>query len=369
MGTTVQYDGATIGTFSKGTKALATSARWMKDDIIITDTGMDADDSLYQDKNGFITVSDDYGTATHTEPLTITENGTYNAPTNTAYDSVTVAVPCDSFIESVIDKSVTEVSASDFSGATSVGAYSFYNCTDLESVALPNNITSIGDYAFYGCSKLSSVTLPKNITTLGGRYAFSRCTSLTNIDLSNITTLQPYSLELCGLTSIYMPNYKVAGSGYDIFNCTALVNLSMPNLATGNLSYFARYCSSLVNVVLPSFVGVVNSNAFRDCTSLKKFDSNPSTINNNNNFDSTALDTIILRNNSSICNLNGINSFNNTPFASGGSGGTLYVPEALIETYQSATNWSTILGYENNQILPIEGSQYEHYYADGTPIE
>ena len=53
---------------------------------------------------------------------------------------------------------------------------------------------------------------------------------------------------------------------------------------------------------------------------------------------------------------------------SNGSGGTLYVPQALISTYQSATNWSTILGYANNQILPIEGSIYENQYADGTPF-
>ena len=48
--------------------------------------------------------------------------------------------------------------------------------------------------------------------------------------------------------------------------------------------------------------------------------------------------------------------------------GKLYVPSSLISSYQAATNWSTILGYANNQILPIEGSMYETQYADGTPI-
>jgi hypothetical protein len=27
------------------------------------------------------------------------------------------------------------------------------------------------------------------------------------------------------------------------------------------------------------------------------------------------------------------------------------------------------MGYPNNHIEAIEGSQYEHYYADGTPVE
>lgn len=53
---------------------------------------------------------------------------------------------------------------------------------------------------------------------------------------------------------------------------------------------------------------------------------------------------------------------------SGGTGGTLYVPSALKSTYESNTNWATILGYSNNQIKTIEGSIYDGYYADGTPI-
>ena len=61
-------------------------------------------------------------------------------------------------------------------------------------------------------------------------------------------------------------------------------------------------------------------------------------------------------------------SFSNTPFDNGGTGGALYVPAALISAYQGAANWSTILGYPNNRILPIEGSAYETRYADGTEV-
>ena len=67
-----------------------------------------------------------------------------------------------------------------------------------------------------------------------------------------------------------------------------------------------------------------------------------------------------------MANVNALN--NSNPFANGKSGGTLYVPADMISSYQSATNWSTILGYANNQILPIEGSIYETQYVDGTPI-
>ena len=79
------------------------------------------------------------------------------------------------------------------------------------------------------------------------------------------------------------------------------------------------------------------------------------------------LATLIIRKNAVIA-IQNVNVLLDTPFASSGTGGTLYVPQSLISDYQSATNWSTILGYANNSIQAIEGSIYETQYADGTPI-
>lgn len=301
MSTTVTYNNVTSTPFSKTTKYLNTAGKWVEQDIRVTDTGMSEDDSLYQDMNGFITVSDDYSTATHTESLTITENGTYNAPTNTAYSSVKVAVPCDSFIESVIDKSVTEVTAEDLEGVEKIGDYAFYGCTNLESVELPDEITTIGSYVFCNCS------------------------NATNINLTNITTIGQQSFN--GVTC----------------------NLVFPKLTT---------TTNTVNT-LSTFKGY-KVDFGKDFYSMNNW-----TFNGMN--DTTPMDTVILRRSISAVTLTGISGWGGK--FTNGTGGTLYVPQALIETYQSATNWSTILGYENNQILPIEGSQYEYYYANGTPIE
>ena len=61
------------------------------------------------------------------------------------------------------------------------------------------------------------------------------------------------------------------------------------------------------------------------------------------------------------CYLGNVSAFTGTPFASGGTGGTLYVPQDLISSYQADTKWSTVLGYNaNNQIKAIEGSPYEN---------
>lgn len=76
--------------------------------------------------------------------------------------------------------------------------------------------------------------------------------------------------------------------------------------------------------------------------------------------------TIILRK-TSIATLANINSFNGTPFASGGTGGTIYIPQSLYNhlgdggssDYKAASNWSTIDGYGTITWAQIEGSPYE----------
>ena len=123
-------------------------------------------------------------------------------------------------------------------------------------------------------------------------------------------------------------------------------------------------------IVLPK-VYETATNGCNGCTSLNKFDmlgGNSKKFEAQMFYGCTNLKVLIIRDSSRVYSLSNINVFTNSPFASGKSGGTLYVPSALISSYQSATNWSTILGYSTNSIAAIEGSEYENAYADGTPI-
>ncbi|MGM9600946.1 MAG: leucine-rich repeat protein [Faecousia sp.] len=65
-------------------------------------------------------------------------------------------------------------------GVTNIGHYSFYKCTNLKSVTLPQSLLVIGNYAFYGCTGLTSITIPKSVTTIR-TMAFYKCTSLSRI--------------------------------------------------------------------------------------------------------------------------------------------------------------------------------------------
>lgn len=84
-----------------------------------------------------------------------------------------------SVLASIIDRSI---SGSFSSNASSVGAYTFYFCSKLSSVSLPN-ATYIGDSVFVGCSNLTTIsvgTRRSGVCQLGSN-AFNGCTNLTNI--------------------------------------------------------------------------------------------------------------------------------------------------------------------------------------------
>ena len=72
----------------------------------------------------------------------------------------------------------------------------------------------------------------------------------------------------------------------------------------------------------------------------------------------TKFTTLILRS-ATLVNLTSTNTFTSTPFAIGGTGGTVYVPAALIESYKTATNWSALYEAGTCNFVAIEGSEYE----------
>ena len=169
------------------------------------------------------------------------------------------------------------------------------------------------------------------------------------------------------ITRISMPNLIGTGAGgYQFAGCTSLIDLHVPNASVGQ--HFIDGCTSLETFVSIRELASSNGSDFANCTALKTVDLNMNRLTTLCFSNDVALTKLIMRRSTAIATLQNINVFNNTPFASGKSGGTLYVPQALIASYQAATNWSTILGYPNNQILSIEGSIYETKYADGTPI-
>ena len=196
-----------------------------------------------------------------------------------------------------------------FSKATEIGDCAFHSCEYLQSADFPE-ATSIGGTAFTGCNSLKEAVFPK-VTAMKGN-AFQNCIALESIVFPLLTALNPYSFTYTKLTEAAFPS---AAAVY----IYALANNSL-----------------LERVILPK-AAEIGANAFRQCAKLS---------------------TLVLGNTEGVCTLGGTNAFYGTPFASGGSGGTVYVPEALIGSYQEATNWSTLYAAGSCSFQAIEGSEY-----------
>lgn len=88
------------------------------------------------------------------------------------------------------------------SGITTIGSMSFYECTALTSVTIPNSVTEIGTNAFESTA-LTSVVIPDSVTIINGQ-AFSRCTALTSVVIGRaVTEIGFYAFDRCtALSSI-----------------------------------------------------------------------------------------------------------------------------------------------------------------------
>lgn len=251
-----------------------------------------------------------------------------------------------------------------------------------ESLAFPNGFVDAIDAIETGGGGDLDALIDRSITsiendtvTVIGRSAFAYCKSLVSASFPNVTTINSDSFADCtALKNVYLPRaYTLAG-----FIRSGIEEINRTNFARAvRCSSSAFYqCTSLRIAVFghetpyePSKNSAVfDGSVFINCSNLEVFDSYISMSRGGDFVNCSKLSTIILRRSGRLFALGATSWFQRTPFASDGAGGTVYVPQALLSDYQNATNWSTILSYENNKILPIEGSQYENYYADGTPV-
>lgn len=171
------------------------------------------------------------------------------------------------------------------------------------------------------------------------RYAFAYHRYITSVSAANAKTVENNAFNGCqGMKEFYLPKVETVGQSA-FYACDALKELTLPSvwrLDYGSLA--AGNATVLEKIDIGPGVSKTSGNAFGGCK---------------------ALTILILRRTEGIVALNNVNDFNRTPFASGGTGGTVYVPSALIETYKTATNWSTLFAAGTCKFVAIEGSEYE----------
>jgi len=127
-----------------------------------------------------------------------------------------------------------------------------YDCNNLTSITLGENIKVISAESFYQCNKLTNVVIPDGLQAILYR-AFAK-TAITEINLKNITGLGAQSFEHCY-------NLETIDWGACLWG--------------GKIDYRTFYmCNSLKEINIPDNVEVVGTDAFNGCTSVTSIDLN-----------------------------------------------------------------------------------------------
>ena len=255
---------------------------------------------------------------------------------------------------------------------TSIETYAFYSCFYLTATSLPSGITSIGPNAFEGCKRLALTSLPSGITQICGA-AFRGCEALALTSLpSGVTNIGPNAFENCyALTLTTLPSSVTTIGTGTFLCCDHITSIScdgeITSMSTSNFCGSSSHPMALTSASFPNmkisalYYNFGNSTAANACQQLTFADIGKTASLQANAFANCyKLQTLVLRKTESICTMASSGLFANTPMSGyNGLTGTVYVPNDLISTYQTATNWSTLYNNGTVTFVKIEGSAYD----------
>ncbi len=154
---------------------------------------------------------------------------------------------------------------------TSIGDGSFYGCSKLTSVEIPNTVTSIGSSAFIDCDRLKILEIPNSVTSIGDE-AFWGCDGLTSVEIPNsVTEIGRYAFCNCdGLTSIDIPSSVTSIGGEAFSECKSLTNVTIGNSVTEIGEYAFYCCGRLTSLTIGRSVKAIGEYAFSGCSAIKE---------------------------------------------------------------------------------------------------
>lgn len=291
--------------------------------------------------------------------LDVTENGEHNV---TSYEKVNVNVVSTSKFLEMVAKTVTTLTEEDMEGVTSIGGYSFFRATTLESIFIPEGVKTLGESAFGYCTALHTMYLPSTInmsrhnvfqyasSTLQNIYFNGTIYQWCNIAFSNEFSTPVYhskklyikntntnDYEL--LTDLIIPANVSTVGGYAWAYNEALTSVTFEAGTTKTLNAFAFYkCYGLTSVTLQEGLTTLNRYAFAQCTALTEI-TIPSSV--------TKIEGASLAIGTST-NKATIKMLGSTPPTLGSSGidsttiEKIEIPSGSLSAYSSATNWSAL---------------------------
>lgn len=121
-----------------------------------------------------------------------------------------------------------------------IGEKTFYGCSGLTNLTLPESLTTIGAGAFAGCSALKSIVIPQKVSSIY-QYAFSNCTGLKTVKLKTTRFLN----NACTLGKIFENCVQEYVFDVDSLTTNAVYNISNLSRVT-----IGQSCTTIENNAL-----------------------------------------------------------------------------------------------------------------------
>ena len=185
----------------------------------------------------------------------------------TDYDAVTneytgeVAIP------------VTVTHGGEVYSVTSINDYAFSYCSSLTNITIPDGVISINGHAFSYCSSLTSITIPVSVTFIsnGAFYGCSSLTSVTFPENSQLISIKDEAFYGCSkLTSITIPVSVTSINKRAFYGCSSLTSVIFPEKSQliSILDEAFSDCSKLTSITIPSGLTSIMKSTFCGCSSL-----------------------------------------------------------------------------------------------------
>ena len=161
---------------------------------------------------------------------------------------------------------------------------SFYGCSKLRQIDLPNSLIEIDGRAFYRCAALESLVIPEGVTTLSHRF-LERCVSLRSVSFPSSWIPSkdfwdcPYYFFL-GCTSLEEISVR-KGNQYVRVQSGCLIERATNKLLYGTkaavipegitaIAEMAFSESEMESIEIPASITEIASEAFEQCENLSR---------------------------------------------------------------------------------------------------
>ncbi len=175
-----------------------------------------------------------------------------------------------------------------FAGYQSAGSSNMLDNSVLTHVFIGNNVTNIPSRTFYGCSGINCLSIPNSVTSIGNNAfyhvgvvnycgsATGRPWGATRVDcfyqeddfIYENATKETLLAYIGTDTSVTIPNSVITIADKSFYGCNSITSITIPNSVTTIGDRAFEGCNRLTSVTIPNSVATIGLNAFYGCASL-----------------------------------------------------------------------------------------------------